>query len=794
MFRTSRFANSPAAPVATLEIAGAPGRFVPLRRTDLTGSVVGPFADLRVTHVYWFERDQHAGVIEALYRFPLPGDAAVTGVTVRFGAVTIEATLAEREASERAYGKAVEEGKQAALLTREAADVFTLRVAGIPPEEEVRVTTRYVQLARDEGDDWTLRIPLTTAPRYSRSDEAGSRPATGQPLAILRDPGHRFTLDLRFVGALGVTSPTHPLTVQPEADGLRVLLADGETLPDRDCVLRWPAAVRALALFDQPAGAERYLLALVTAPMDIAGSVARPRDVILLVDHSGSMQGPKWAAADWAVERFLTHLADEPGERPTFALGVFHTTTRWFAAAPRPATAEHVRSAVAFLNAARDGGGTELGVALEQALRLPRSEDRAGHVIVITDAEVTDVARILRLADEEALRPDRRRISVLCIDAAPNSFLASELAERGGGIARFLTSDPAAEDIATALDEVLAFWSGSVVSDLRLELNRPLVELAAGGAAQGTDWTAVDLGELRPGRASVLVARVGAGELARARLVGPTGILAEAEATPSPVALAPFFGARRVAALEYLIGADLDPKTLRAQLVRLGYDPSLVAASRAVYAENRRTDAARALKALLVREALAAGLASSETAFLAVRNEAGRPVETRVVVGVALPAGWSGEFLTASGPPMLLAFAPSSLGLLSLTKAVEATPEIAEPALSPRAPRSAVLFRGVPPADGVLFDSSRDRGLLPERATLARLVARSEGRPSGEVWLHVFIGDRSVPRARVRLADLLRQGARPLHLAVDRADVVSLVLLDPGRELVGRFLEIEVGW
>lgn len=799
MFRTARFANSPAAPVATLELAGAPGRFVPLRRTDLTGSIVGPFADLSVTHVYRFGRDQHAGIVEAVYRFPLPGDAAVTGVTVRFGAVTVEATLAEREASERAYGKALKEGKQAALLTREAADVFTLRVAGIPPEEEVRVTTRFVQLARDEGDAWTLRIPLTTAPRYARSDEAGSRPATGQPLAVLRDPGHRFTLDLRFAGAPAVISPTHLLTVQPEADGLRVQLADGETLPDRDCVLRWPATGRDLALFEQPVGDSRYLLALVTAPMDVARTVARPREVILLVDHSGSMHGPKWAAADWAVERFLTQLADEPGERATFALGVFQTTTRWFSSRPLPATAERVREAVAFLKAARDGGGTELGVALEQALRLPRSEDRAGHVIVITDAEVTDAARILRLADDEAPRSDRRRISVLCIDAAPNSFLASELAERGGGIARFLTSDPAAEDIATALDEVLAFWSGPVVSDLRVELNRPLVELGAGGAAQGTDWTTVDLGELRPGRSSVLVARVGAGEALRARLVGTPGILAEAEATPSPVALAPFFGARRVAALEYLIGADVEPAALRAQLGRLGYDPRLVATSRAVYAENRRADATRALKALLIREALAAGLASSETAFLAVRHEAGRPVETRVVVGAALPMGWSEEFLTASGSTigssMLLALAqPSSLGFLSLAKAVEATPDVAEPAPSPRAPRSVVLFRGAAPADGVLFDSSRDRGLLPEKVTLNQLVAQSEVWPSREVWLLVFVGDRSVPRARVRLADLLRQGARPLHLAVDRADVVSLVLVDPGRELAGRFLKVEVGW
>src|SRR5262249_38607130 len=140
--------------------------------------------------------------------------------------------------------EAKKQGKQSALLTRESPDVFTLAVAGIVPGQDVRVETEYVQLARREGDHWSLRIPLTTAPRYTPPDEAGPRHAEGQPLAVARDPGHRFALDLRVTGAATVESPTHPLEVGREPDGLRVCLRDGEVLPDRDCVLTWrPDAV-----------------------------------------------------------------------------------------------------------------------------------------------------------------------------------------------------------------------------------------------------------------------------------------------------------------------------------------------------------------------------------------------------------------------------------------------------------------------------------------------------------------------------------------------------------------------
>src|SRR5687767_4399798 len=74
----------------------APRRFVPLTRTELAGAVVGPVAALRLTQTFAFPREQCPKVLEAAYRFPLPGDAAVTGVRVRFVEVEIAAEPAER--------------------------------------------------------------------------------------------------------------------------------------------------------------------------------------------------------------------------------------------------------------------------------------------------------------------------------------------------------------------------------------------------------------------------------------------------------------------------------------------------------------------------------------------------------------------------------------------------------------------------------------------------------------------------------------------------------------------------
>src|SRR4028118_2189879 len=187
--------------------------FVPLQRTELTGDIAGPLAALRLIQTYGYSREQCDKTLEAVYRFPMPGDAAVTDARVRFGEVEIHAELQEREQAESAYEAAKEEGRQAALLTRESPDVFTLQVAGLQPDQPVTVETSYVQMARAEGAGWSLRIPLTTAPRYVRSDEAGARHAQSQPLFLLRDPGHRFIMDVRLLGVGTVESPTHRLKV-----------------------------------------------------------------------------------------------------------------------------------------------------------------------------------------------------------------------------------------------------------------------------------------------------------------------------------------------------------------------------------------------------------------------------------------------------------------------------------------------------------------------------------------------------------------------------------------------------
>ncbi|MBN1285735.1 MAG: VWA domain-containing protein [Anaerolineae bacterium] len=844
MFNRRIYANSRPDGIGVLEVVGganghepgAPRLFVPLKRTELSGEIIGPLAALRVQQTYGYTKAQMDKVLEAAYRFPMPGDAAVTGVTVRFGEVEIRAELKERARAEAEYEQAKQEGRQAALVTRETPDVFTIQVAGIKPDQDIVVETAYVQLARTEGNAWALRIPLTTPPRYIRSDELSARQAQGQPLAVLRDPGHRFALDVTIHSAGPVTSATHDLNVTAQAGGARVQLREGEVLPDRDCVLRWEPAqtedrpTLQVILHDDKAGDQVYFLAMVAPPAAHQPGSGVAREVILLVDHSGSMNGAKWDAADWTVETFLRELT----EKDSFALGLFHNQTFWFDKTMQRAAPGAVEKAVEFLVKHRDSGGTELGVALEQALHLNRAPgEYARHVLVVTDAQVTDAGRLRRLVDEEAQRTlGRRRISMLCIDSAPNAFLAQELADRGGGVARFLTSRPQEEDITTALEEVLRDWGEPVFTGLRLSVSRAPVEAAGRDLLPGGErgWSRIDLGDLPAGRAVWVAGRAPRGADGRLAFKVETAKGEEIAAYDLDLSERPrewpaikaLFGARRVMGLEFLISSGYSGQDLKDQLARLGYDPAgvLVGDASKVYAENVREDARAALRDLLVRESLAYGLASSETAFVAVREEAGEKVEATVAVANALPDGWADGFLMAPGVMGVGAVAyrampadvdasralpPDLVRGRAERLSADAAPSALPPA--PAQPKSASLLKRISsrrdePARGplfvgtpvfaggeaVLFDSTRaeDAAKLPDTATFTRLeVSFPDGAPDPAgidraLSLLIFVDDLSAPRAKVRLADLLRAGGkRPLNLFKPARQVVRIVLSDP---------------
>ena len=230
---------------------------------------------------------------------------------------------------------------------------------------------------------------------------------------------------------------------------------------------------------------------------------------------------------------------------------------------------------------------------------------------------------------------------------------------------------------------------------------------------------------------------------------------------------------------------------------------------------------------MLIKEALDYGIACSETAFVAVRREAGKPVEASVAVANALPAEWSDEFLyssrrmygarrisTSVAQPLedmeyvdMAQPVMCCMEELSLAAPRASVSMIQETPAGPLRTKAKVLFSGIPQfeeGESVLFDTSRkqDASKIPDSAVINRLeVCFPDGTPEREnlagLSLLIFVDDLSSPKAKVHLADVVRQrGERPLNILRRPGKVVRLVLID----LDGTWaqtaprIEVALGW
>lgn len=788
------YENSMPDGMGTLEVidrsSGRKRLFVPLKQTRLTGVVTGPLAQFHLSQIFEFKKTAFHHTIEAIYRFPLPGDAVITGVQVSFREEVLKTTLKERDDAKDEYHRAFEQGRKGVLVTRETPDIFTLHLTGIEPDNMVTVDISLLQYAMIDDTEMVFRIPLTVSPRYIRDDEMRFPQRNAHPQIQLIDPGHTFTLDLIVNGNPVIKSPSHQIVTEKKDKSVRVSLQETEAIPDRDFILTCISQQdQALPQFicqveEHPEENCAYLLTTFLSPK-IEDNEPVQRELIILVDHSGSMSGPKWQAADWTVKNLLKTL--KPDEY--FNLGIFHDSSSWLSKSPIPGTEQSIHSAIDFLKQNQDSGGTNLGIVLEQALSCPKSEGPCvRHIVIITDAEVTDEGRLIRMVRSEQNRKDPRSISVICIDASPNTPLVRELVRVGKGIARFLTSNPSEHDITTALQSALNTWKQPYIRNPTFNVNRKQVESGDEVYANGS----ISLNSLPYGVYS---------EVFRVPLPGDDISITLQDADEKerksgviiPVkgaGIRELFGSSRIRTLEQIQGGFYSETELSLVLKSLGYEKEQTS----FYPEGNAMNGLF-LDDLLVQESLRYSIPSSRTAFVCSSTHPGSPVKASVIVPSAYPTGWDvcqNTYMEYNSMPLIREkanLAPRPLPVFDSVMLEE------EPIIIARS-RQKQVSRSMfsPPPTGatpsipesISFsipwnpNESENRQIvnLPSWSKIRgiQLITDKDLTGLAEIQIMLYLGSRSVPVASVKLGDLLDGEIRPLHISFSGNDTISIVL------------------
>ena len=374
------------------------------------------------------------------------------------------------------------EGRTAGLAEQDRPNLFTQEIGNIPPGVEVVAELAIDQRLQwlPEGA-WEWRFPTVVAPRYlGSSGRVGDAdratvdmvetelPVTANTTLMVRDrmaEGHR------------PESPSHGVRVAPEDGGLAVTLgsagdAGGKGTPglDRDLVVRWAAAGPGMGLSlltgrpaaGRPHADSAYGLLTIVPPAPSFDPAALTRDVIVLLDTSGSMDGAPLEQARRVVAALVETLADFD----QLEMIEFSSQPRRWKRQPQLATAHVRQEALRWLAALRAGGGTEMQAGVAEALR-PLRPTAQRQVVLVTDGLVGFESEIVATIAREL--PAGSRLHAVAVGSAPNRALTGPAARAGRGV-----------EVVTGLGED----AGPAIVRLMAQMRDPLLtEVEVSGSA-----------------------------------------------------------------------------------------------------------------------------------------------------------------------------------------------------------------------------------------------------------------------------------------------------------------------
>ena len=293
---------------------------------DVDLKVSGPTVRAKVTQIF---RNPTQDWVEAVYVYPLPEGSAVDTLKMVIGDRIVVGDIKEREKARAIYEQARRDGQKAALTEQERPNIFTNSVANIGPGETVLVQIEYQEPVKRNGEQFSLRVPMVIGPRYNpkpivqtvdlRNDEGRTGwgatvndpvPDRNRITPPVLDPARNapvnptnITVRLQAGFPLGeVKSHHHQVKIDSPDEATRIIkLWQGPVPADRDFELTWTAAASrapSVGLFREHVANADYLLATITPPqVDDAQDKPLPREVIFVIDNSGSMGGTSMVQA-----------------------------------------------------------------------------------------------------------------------------------------------------------------------------------------------------------------------------------------------------------------------------------------------------------------------------------------------------------------------------------------------------------------------------------------------------------------------------------------------------------------
>lgn len=409
-----------------------------------------------ITKVAQTFRNHTSRKLEATYVFPVPKGASVRDFATWVDGKRVAGEVLKAEQAKQLYTDLVRQTKNPALLDYIGADMLRLQIFPVPPRGDQKVEVSFTAVATKQHDLVEYIYPLKT-----------------DRVAASTLEEFRIQLNLKTQQPLGsIYSPTHEITVRRPSnhDAVVQYQRSGAQL-DRDFQLIYATSAQDVGLTTLQhrtvSTEDGYVMLLVSPRAELSKEQKVPRDVVFVLDTSGSMlHHNKMEQAQKALRHCLEGLSDQD----RFGLIQFATSVNRYRDALLPANNEQIQAAHGWVQRLHAGGGTAIHEALTAALAM-RTEDKARMftVVFFTDGQPTigerDVDRILN--DVEKRNTANTRIFSFGVGDDLNAVLLDQLAERTRAVSQYVRSE---EDLQVKVAQFFDKINKPVLANLKLSV------------------------------------------------------------------------------------------------------------------------------------------------------------------------------------------------------------------------------------------------------------------------------------------------------------------------------------
>ena len=397
------------------------------------------------------------GLAEGTFVFPLPLGAAVDQLVMYINGQPIEARILEADEARGIYDEIVRQYRDPALLEYIGTQAIQANVFPIPPGETRRIELSYTQVLEADNGLIHYVYPLDVTRLTSR------RPIEEMSVSVNVESNDEVS---------SIYSPSHEVGISRDDDNFRVGFEQNFFVPDQDFSLYWGIASDTinvnLLTYRESANDEGFFMLLVQPPLELPEDRIIARDIIVVLDQSGSMDGAKWDQAQDAA----TYVLDNLNSRDRFNVILFSTGWRVFS--NELESRDLAGEAIDWIDGMFPEGGTDINGALVTALEMADSE-RPTTILFLTDGLPTegevDPESILENIEAEA--GSNIRIFAFGVGDDVDTFLLDSITGDFRGVSSYVRPSERVDEVVSSLYNKIG---APVLTDVELEIDGVTVD------------------------------------------------------------------------------------------------------------------------------------------------------------------------------------------------------------------------------------------------------------------------------------------------------------------------------